>query len=310
MVDSNMLQAGKVRELCLRLKPILGDQMDQIYMAYCAEDEEGKKQIEKYLELLAFQHMPQKLESSSPGLLPPSKNAAAGEYPLGTVKYADKGLYPFGLREDEWIQHVAILGRSGAGKTNLGFIILDQLKRKGKPFILFDWKRNYRDLLSLPEFKDVEVYTIGRNIAPFTFNPLIPPEGTNPRTWLKKLNEVKRFLQDLLDTKGFEIPFHLLSDRRAHRNDRNLNAPFPEEFHCFYAGSWHRKVRDNHVNSTEIHRIQSRSGVRKVQNRVTFFFQPSDYNIPHRIIVIHHYNGQVASLPGSALPEHTEYLQV
>jgi hypothetical protein len=42
----------------------------------------------------------------------------------------------------------------------------------------------------LPEFEDVEVYTIGRNIAPLTFNPLIPPYGTNPKTWLKKLNEV------------------------------------------------------------------------------------------------------------------------
>ena len=190
MADAGIPQAGKARELCLRLKPILGDQMDQIYMAYCAEDDQGKKQIEKYLELLVFQHMPQKLEASSPGFLPPSESAAAGEYPLGTVKYADKGLYPFGLREEEWIQHVAILGRSGAGKTNLGFMILQELKQKGKPFLLFDWKRNYRDLLSLPEFKDVEVYTIGRNIAPFTFNPLIPPEGTNPRTWLKKLNEI------------------------------------------------------------------------------------------------------------------------
>jgi len=56
--------------------------------------------------------------------------------------------------------------------------------------LLFDWKRNYRDLLSLPGFEDVEVYTIGRNIAPFRFNPLIPPQGTDPKTWLKKLNEV------------------------------------------------------------------------------------------------------------------------
>lgn len=190
MADRGVPQAGKVREWCLKLKPILGDQMDQIYLAYCAEDDQGKKQIEQYLELLVFKHMPQKLESSSPGFLPPSESDAAGEYPLGLVHYAGKALYPFGLREDEWIQHVAILGRSGAGKTNLGFIILDQLKRKGKPFLLFDWKRNYRDLLSLPDFKDVEVYTIGRNIAPFTFNPLIPPAGTNPRTWLKKLNEV------------------------------------------------------------------------------------------------------------------------
>jgi hypothetical protein len=85
---------------------------------------------------------------------------------------------------------MAILGRSGAGKTNIGFMVLKGLKQKNKPFLVFDWKRNYRDLVSLPEFKDVEVYTVGRNIAPFTFNPLIPPAGTNPKTWLKKLNEV------------------------------------------------------------------------------------------------------------------------
>jgi hypothetical protein len=85
---------------------------------------------------------------------------------------------------------MAILGRSGAGKTNIGFLVLKGLKQKNKPFLVFDWKRNYRDLVSLPEFKDIEVYTVGRNIAPFTFNPLIPPAGTNPKTWLKKLNEV------------------------------------------------------------------------------------------------------------------------
>ncbi|MFA6187493.1 MAG: hypothetical protein WC770_09850, partial [Phycisphaerae bacterium] len=73
---------------------------------------------------------------------------------------------------------------------NIGFLVLKGLKQKNKPFLVFDWKRNYRDLVSLPEFKDVEVYTVGRNIAPFTFNPLIPPAGTNPKTWLKKLNEV------------------------------------------------------------------------------------------------------------------------
>ena len=56
--------------------------------------------------------------------------------------------------------------------------------------MVFDWKRNYRDLLVGPEFQGVEVYTIGRDIAPLTFNPLIPPVGTDPKSWLKKLNEV------------------------------------------------------------------------------------------------------------------------
>jgi hypothetical protein len=164
--------------------------MDQIYAAYLAEDADGRDQIEHYLELLAAKHIPHSLGQDEAELIPPSKEQAAGEYLLGKVQYAGKDLCDFGLREDEWIQHMAILGRSGAGKTNLNFLVLRQLRLRGVPFLLFDWKRNYRDLLALPEFKDVEVYTVGRNIAPFSFNPLIPPQGTDPRTWLKKLNEV------------------------------------------------------------------------------------------------------------------------
>jgi len=180
----------RVRELCLRLKPIMGEQMERIFAAYCAADAQGKEQIERYLELAAAKYIPQRLERSQSDLLPPTEKEAAGGYPLGLVQYAGKSLCEFGLREEEWIQHVAVLGRSGAGKTNVGFVLLRELRRKGKPFLVFDWKRNYRDLLSLPEFADIEIYTIGRDVAPLRFNPLIPPAGTNPKTWLKKLNEV------------------------------------------------------------------------------------------------------------------------
>jgi hypothetical protein len=181
--------AGKVehvRELCQKLKPILGEKVQQLFAAYCAEDEDGKKQIESYLEVLAAKHLFSGVDSIA-SLIPPTKEQADGGYPIGTVLYNNRPLYPFGLRENEWIQHVGIFGRSGAGKTNVGFLLLRELKKKGKPVLVFDWKRNYRDLLAQPEFQDMEVYTIGRNIAPFTFNPLIPPPGTNPKTWLKKL---------------------------------------------------------------------------------------------------------------------------
>lgn len=179
-----------MRQLCRKLRPILGDKMNQVFEAYCAEDDQGRQQVESYLELLSAKYLPADLDNSQPGLIPPSEKQAYGPYTIGSVLYASKSLYDFGLRENEWIQHVGVFGRSGAGKTNIGFLILKQLQEKEKPVLIFDWKRNYRDLLSIPEFKDVEVYTIGRNIAPFTFNPLIPPAGTNPKTWLKKLIEV------------------------------------------------------------------------------------------------------------------------
>jgi hypothetical protein len=188
MVDKGNF--NNIRQLCLRLRPILGVRMDQVYAAYLAEDPDGREQIEHYLELLAAKHIPQSLGQDEAELIPPSEEQAQGEYPIGQVLYSGKHLYPFGLRENEWIQHMAILGRSGSGKTNIGFSILKTLVQHDKPFLVFDWKRNYRDLLAWPEFRGVEVYTIGRNIAPLTFNPLIPPAGTDPKTWLKKLNEV------------------------------------------------------------------------------------------------------------------------
>lgn len=190
MPDGTVGKTEHIRQLCQRLRPILGHKMNQVFEAYCAEDDEGKQQIETYIELLFAKHLPASLDNIQPGLIPPSERQVHGTYSIGSVVYAGKCLYDFGLREKEWIQHVGVFGRSGAGKTNAGFLILKQLQEKQKPVLIFDWKRNYRDLLALPEFKDVEVYTIGRNIAPFTFNPLIPPKGTNPKTWLKKLIEV------------------------------------------------------------------------------------------------------------------------
>jgi hypothetical protein len=180
-------RSARVREICIKLKPIIGQQADRCWLAYIAEDDAGKDQIESYLELAAAQHLRSSLSSDEPALLPPEAHAAAGPYHLGTVSYNGRDLYPFGLREDEWTQHIGVFGRSGAGKTNLGFLIVQELLAKEKPLLIFDWKRNYRDLVALPGFEGLAVYTIGRSIAPLSFNPLIPPPGTPPQTWLKKL---------------------------------------------------------------------------------------------------------------------------
>ncbi len=189
MVNADF-KTERIKELCRKLKPILGLKIDKIWQTYSLEDEKGKEEIEEYLKLLAMKVIGNDLEKETMLLYPPRKEKVAGDYFIGNVIYNDKEIYPFGLREDEWIQHVGIFGRSGAGKTNLGFHVIRELVKKSKPFILFDWKRNYRDLTIVPGFEDILIFTIGRKVLPLRFNPLIPPKGTDPRTWLKKLIEI------------------------------------------------------------------------------------------------------------------------
>jgi len=101
------------------------------------------------------------------------------------IIYNDEEKYDLGVRDPEMIQHLGIFGRSGSGKTNTVFNVILQLIKNKKPFLIFDWKRNYRDLLAIQEVVDSEIdiltFTAGRNICNFWFNPLIPPKGKAPK---------------------------------------------------------------------------------------------------------------------------------
>ncbi|MBA7701314.1 hypothetical protein ES703_110049 [subsurface metagenome] len=200
--------AIEVDEICRKLKPVLGEQIDRLWSLYQAEKPQGRKWIHVTLLKLMERHLNQTYEVKKLLLPPPPEKMCSCDYKLGRVCYGENDALPFGLRENEWIQHLGIFGRSGSGKTNVGFLIVLTLMKKQKPFLIFDWKRNYRDLLT--HCPDIFVFTAGRDICPFYFNPLIPPEGTSPHTWLKKLIEiiahvyflgegVKYLLQEALD---------------------------------------------------------------------------------------------------------------
>ncbi len=160
------------------------------WLFFLSGEAEERQSADELIDILLFQEI-QKDYREKIFLDPPAASHCFGEYSLGTVIYPpEKSYCDFGLREDEWIKHLLIVGMTGTGKTNLAFHILRELKKKNKPFTVFDWKRNYRDLRQLPEFKELQVFTVGRDIAPFHFNPLIPPPGTEPGEWLMKLVDV------------------------------------------------------------------------------------------------------------------------
>lgn len=177
--------------LLQKLKPILGEEetrraWEQLQLV----DPKTAKLLEYSLRRRLAQATGHSFEEMEILLEPIPSQKAEGSIRLGTVCYGQRPFHPFALRPDELIQHTAIFGRSGAGKTNVAFLFLKELSKQDIPYLIFDWKQNYRDLLARPDFKDLVVYTVGRDQAPFFFNPLVPPAGTEPREWLKKLVEV------------------------------------------------------------------------------------------------------------------------
>lgn len=178
-------------EICVKLRPILGEKVDRLWRAYLVEDADGKREIEQILNMMYVDNISTDFDNKNNDILaPPPAEYVRGEYPIGEITYAGKKLYPFCLREHDWIKHVLIVGASGSGKTNLCFQVLKNFIYKKKHFLVLDWKRNYRDIIQESYGKDVRVYTVGRDVAPFRFNPLIPPPGTSAKTWLKKLIEI------------------------------------------------------------------------------------------------------------------------
>ncbi len=183
---------GEIREALERLRPAIGERADILWALYLSADRELREDLEQNIRLLDLRHNRTGPGSGPPPLPPPEPGALDGRFRLGEVVYPGGRPAPFGLQPGELLQHLAIFGRSGAGKTNTVLVLLRSLLERRVPFLIFDWKRNYRDLLAaswVPEGR-VLALTPGRDLAPLRWNPLRPPPGTGARTWLKKLIEI------------------------------------------------------------------------------------------------------------------------
>lgn len=180
----------RVQELCRKLKPVMGKRIDRLWSAYLSESEtSGKADIEQILELLAVKHLGADYNLDRSPFPPPARTFAGnGDIRVGTVSYAHQPMYPFYLKSSRLKEHLLIAGRSGSGKTNLTFVLMQGMMARGIKVLALDWKRGYRDLMAL--HPKLRVYTVGRKVAPFRFNPLIPPAGCEPHLWIKLIVDV------------------------------------------------------------------------------------------------------------------------
>lgn len=111
-----------------------------------------------------------------------------GEINLGKLIY-EKERDDVGISRDELLQHMAIFGRAGSGKTNVTFHILKQLMSLKIPFVFFDWKRTVRHLI--PELEErINVYTPGRDLSRFPFNPFVVPPSIDRNVYVQNLIDI------------------------------------------------------------------------------------------------------------------------
>ena len=106
----------------------------------------------------------------------------------------------FGLTSEEINQNLLLVGRSGAGKTNLFYNIMTKFIDNNIPFLAIDFKKDYRHLIR--EYPDTLVIPWNA----FKFNVLKPPKDTSPHIWAQTLTEVFSHSQALLSgSKNFLI---------------------------------------------------------------------------------------------------------
>ena len=175
-----------IEKITKKLQPLMPEKVIQLMKSRELADPELKALIEKQIISMAYKtfgDFHNKILLS----LPPEKKAK-GSINLGTILY-DKEKWPLGLKYSELIQNTAILGRSGAGKTNITFHILSQLIERKIPFVFMDWKRTVRHLI--PNFQDkINIYTPGRNLVKFPFNPFVVPPGIESNAYVSQLVDV------------------------------------------------------------------------------------------------------------------------
>ena len=183
-------QSISVEEICRKLKPLLGSKVDEIYLRYSLSDsKEEQQEIENILKSLYHKKL-NELLSKNILLEPPKQEEVSGEYVLGKVSYANKELYDFALREEDFSRHICISGMSGSGKTTLAFGIIEQLLEKNKPFMVFDWKKSFRPLL--PKHEEVVLFSIGNEVIGnyFKININRPPKAVPPKEWITVLTDL------------------------------------------------------------------------------------------------------------------------
>ncbi len=177
----------EIKSILWKLKPFIGKRAESLWLRYNACSLKERPEWITIINILKEKYHIDNIEKTIV-LPPPPKNVAKGDIDIGQISYLNHPSFQVGIRLAEITRHSGIFGSTGTGKTTLAKNILRELIGINVPFIVFDWEKNYRDLLK--EFPRVKVFTIGSDIAPFFFNYFKVPPGLKYSDYIKSVIEV------------------------------------------------------------------------------------------------------------------------
>ena len=173
MIEDRLEYAELVKELVEKLNCYVNEESLKRILNYYMLTGKGKDAIDTLIGI----HLPKLISSKKPMLPSPKREEIDGEIKIGKVVQGEKELYDFGISREELNQHMLITARSGAGKTTLIIQIIRQLISLNIPFIVIDYKRDYRHLIR--HFPQLLVLS-WRNLR---INPLESPPNVNFKEW-------------------------------------------------------------------------------------------------------------------------------
>lgn len=202
-------------DLFRKLKPLYGKKIDRLWLEYQTSDMERRREIEGLLTLVAARRLGLAVGDERLVLdAPPAGVIGKGEFTIGCVSYPALAPYPFRVERHEFLRHVFILGPTGSGKSTLLLGLLLQVLSAGVPFMVFDFKRNYRCLLT--EGDRLVVFTVGRTTAPLGINALRPPAGVEFSEWAEALSDIISTAYLLMQGARNVLKEALLAAEKAH----------------------------------------------------------------------------------------------
>lgn len=175
-----------IERIAHKLRPLMPQRVSHWLRVRATADPDLKTLIEKEIIQTAYNVLGDFENKVLLSLPTPQKSK--GQINLGTIIY-EKEKWPFALSLGELMQNMAIFGRTGAGKTNVSFHILKQLVDQNIPFMFLDWKQTARHLIPRLH-SNVNVFTPGRNLTNFEFNPFITPPNLKPRVYIDYVIDV------------------------------------------------------------------------------------------------------------------------